>query len=131
LLQEYGGTSWINEEEYLVGAAELFAEIAYSTQSIDMHLKKRNYKEAGVVEYLVVCIADQEVHWFDFRSGTRISPTRQRTLRSRIFPGLWIDGPALLARDSKKLIATAERGLASREHAAFVKRLQAFKRKKH
>jgi hypothetical protein len=83
-----------------------------------------------VLEYLVVCVADQELHWFDFRSGDLITANRQGIFCSRVFPGLWIDGPALLARDSKKLIAALERGLASREHAAFVKRLQASKRKK-
>ena len=45
---------------------------------------------------------------------------RQGTWKSRVFPGLWIAGPALLARDSAKLIATVNQGIASPDHAAFV-----------
>jgi hypothetical protein len=44
--------------------------------------------------------------------------------KSRIFAGLWLDGPALLARDSARLLATVQQGLATKEHAAFVRRLQ-------
>jgi hypothetical protein len=44
--------------------------------------------------------------------------------KSQVFPGLWLDGPALLARDSAKLLTTAQQGLATPEHAAFVQRLE-------
>ena len=37
--------------------------------------------------------------------------------------------PALLARDSVRLIAAVQQGLASRQHAAFVKRLEAARRR--
>jgi hypothetical protein len=50
--------------------------------------------------------------------------------RSRAFPGLWLDGGALLARDSARLIAVVQQGLASREHARFVQRLQGAGRKR-
>jgi Uma2 family endonuclease len=128
--EDFGGQSHISDKGYLVGAAELFAEIAYSSKSIDLNYKKDDYEKAGVAEYIVVNVQDSRLHWFDFRSGDLILPNRKGIFRSRVFPGLWIDGPALLARDSKKLIVALERGLASREHAAFVKQLQAFKRKK-
>jgi hypothetical protein len=58
-----------------------------------------------------------------------IKPNRDGALKSEVFPGLWIDGPALLERDSKKLLAVLHQGLASREHAAFVKRLEKTRRK--
>ena len=45
------------------------------------------------------------------------------TLRSRAFPGLWLDPAALLAGDIAAVLATLERGLASPEHAAFVAEL--------
>ena len=44
--------------------------------------------------------------------------------KSRVFPGLWLDGPALVARDTAKLLATAQKGLATPAHAAFVRRLE-------
>jgi hypothetical protein len=49
---------------------------------------------------------------------------RKGLCKSRIFPGLWLDGPALLARDSPRLIAAVQQGLAIPEHAAFLRRLQ-------
>jgi hypothetical protein len=45
--------------------------------------------------------------------------------RSRVFPGLWLDGAALLAGDTVRMLAKLEDGLRSPEHAAFVQRLQA------
>ena len=52
-----------------------------------------------------------------------IRPDRQGVARSRVFPGLWIDVPALLAR-GRRLCAAVQEGLASPGHAAFVKRLE-------
>jgi hypothetical protein len=43
----------------------------------------------------------------------------------RVFPGLWLDGPALVARDSAKLIAAVQKGIDSPEHADFVRTLDA------
>jgi hypothetical protein len=50
--------------------------------------------------------------------------------RSRVFPGLWLDVAALLRQDSRRLREVAEQGLASRAHAAFVRRLEAARRKR-
>jgi Uma2 family endonuclease len=130
IVREYGGQSRLNEGEYVVGAPELLAEVAYSSRDIDMNRKRDDYERAGVVEYLVLCVAEQELHWFDFRAGVPLRPNRQHVWRSKVFPGLWLDGPALLARDSARIIAAVQRGLASREHAAFVKRLQAAHRRR-
>jgi hypothetical protein len=41
-----------------------------------------------------------------------------------VFPGLWLDEAALLRLDSGRLMEVLQQGLASRAHAAFVKRLQ-------
>jgi hypothetical protein len=89
-----------------------------------------NYQRAGVIEYVVLCIEEQELHWFDFASHSIIKPNRQGIYRSRVFPGLWIDGPALRGRDSARILVVVQQGLAHRDHAAFVKRLQAAHRKK-
>jgi hypothetical protein len=37
-----------------------------------------------------------------------------------VFPGLWLDHGAMVAGDTKAVLAALARGLASREHAAFV-----------
>ena len=52
--------------------------------------------------------------------------------RSKVFPGLWLDPVALLNEDLNQVIATLDRGLASPEHASFIKRLATIhKRKKN
>ena len=127
LLPEYGGKSYVNEDEYLVGAPELLAEIAYSSRAIDLNQKREDYERAGVQEYLALSIEERQLHWFHFAKGKMIRP-REGISRSRVFPGLWIDDAALVARDSARLIEVAQQGLASRAHVAFVKRLQAVHR---
>jgi Uma2 family endonuclease len=129
ILSAYGGRSRETGEDYVEGPPELLSEISYSTRAIDLHRKRDDYRRAGVQEYLVVCVEEQELHWFNFATGRYIRPNRQRISRSKVFPGLWIDGPALLARDSARISQVMQQGLASREHAAFVKRLQAAHRR--
>jgi hypothetical protein len=78
---------------------------------------------------IMACIEEQELHWFDFTAKGVIKPNRQGIYRSRVFPGLWIDGRALLAQDSARIMEVVQQGLAHRNHAAFVKRLQGAHRK--
>jgi Uma2 family endonuclease len=123
ILPEYGGRSRTTDD-YIDGPPELLVEIACSTRAIDMNQKRQDYDRTGVQEYLVLCVEERELHWFDFASGGVIRPDRRGVARSRVFPGLWIDAPALLERNSPRLIAAVQEGLASRAHAAFVKRLE-------
>jgi Uma2 family endonuclease len=123
LLPEYGGQCRTTADDYLEGPPELLAEIAHSTRAIDMHRKRADYRFAGVAEYVVLCVEERELHWFDFKGRRTLRPTTQGVYRSRVFPGLWIDGPALLARDSARVEAVLREGLASKDHAAFVRRL--------
>jgi Uma2 family endonuclease len=124
---EYGGQTHDTKDEYVEGAPELLVEIAHSTRALDMHAKRRDYRLAGVREYLVLCVAERELHWFRFPGG-RVRPGADGVSRSRVFPGLWIDGPALLACRSARLTEVLNRGLASAEHTAFVERLRAARR---
>src|SRR5262245_47174960 len=52
------------EDEYIVGAPELIAEVASSSESIDLHRKRGDYERAGVKEYLVVALRQKRVYWF-------------------------------------------------------------------
>ena len=124
VLPEYGGRSRTTDDDYLEGPPELLAEISYSTRAMDMNQKRTDYERAGVLEYLVLCVEERELHWFHFPSRRTIRPDREGVARSRVFPGLWIDAPALLARDSPRAAAALQRGLAAPAHAAFVKRLE-------
>jgi Uma2 family endonuclease len=129
ILPEFGGLSRDTEDGYVAGPLELVAEIAHSSRDIDLNRKRDDYRRAGVVEYLVLAVAERQLHWFHFPSGRPIRPNQEGVWRSRVFPGLWLDGEALLARDSARLIEVVQQGLASRPHAAFVKRLQAAHRR--
>ncbi len=113
ILPEFGGQSGTNEQDYVVGAPELVAEVAHSTEKLDLTVKLKDYRKAGVVEYLVAGIKDQQIHWFDIRTGKEIKADRQHTYRSRIFPGLWIDGRALVDRDTPRLLEVIQRGSAA------------------
>ena len=130
ILPEYGGQSRDTPAQYVQGPAELLTEIAHSTLSIDMHQKKTDYQHGGVQEYLVLCVEERELYWFNFKSRRLITPDARGIYRSRIFPGLWIDGPALLALESTKVAKAVRKGLKSPEHARFMKRLQMTARKR-
>jgi hypothetical protein len=130
ILEDYGGQSHVNEEEYLEGAPELIAEVAYSSRAIDLHQKRDDYKKAGVREYLVLCIEERELHWWQFPSEQEVRPNRQGVRRSRVFPGLWVHEQALLEQDDARLIEVVQQGLASPGHAAFVRRLEAHRRRR-
>lgn len=126
VLPEYGGRTWVDEDDYLHGPPELVAEVSASTESIDLHAKKRDYEKAGVLEYLVIALESARVFWFVRRAGRfrELPPAKEGLLRSSVFPGLWLDPVALLRRDRKRLLAVLRKGLASPEHAAFVKALE-------
>lgn len=124
----HGGQSRVSADDYVKGAPELIAEIAYSSRSIDLHRKRNDYARNGVREYLVVCIEDSEIRWFDLERKTEPAIEADKIVRPRLFPGLWIDAAALFSRDDAQLLATVQRGIASAEHADFVARLAAAKK---
>lgn len=129
ILPEYAGRSSNSDDGYVQGAPELMIEVAYSSYSIDLHAKREDYRAAGALEYLVLCVEPGKLVWFDFNGRKDIAADRRGVYRSLAFPGLWIDGPALLAKDGDKVEMVLRQGLASPEHAAFVKRLEAARRR--
>ena len=124
ILPQYGGRSTLNARHYVVGPPEFVAEIAHSSRDLDLHKKRDDYQQAGVVEYLVLCVEEQELRWTYFPTGRSIRANRQGVYRSHIFPGLWLNGSALMACNIRGLMETLQQGLSSPEHALFVKRLE-------
>jgi Uma2 family endonuclease len=124
ILPEHGGQTW-EDDDYIHGAPELVAEVSWATESIDLHGKKRDYEKAGVREYLVAALRQEQVFWFVRRRGKfrELAPGADGVVRSEVFPGLWLDPAALLGRDRKRLLTVLRKGLASTEHAAFVRKL--------
>jgi Uma2 family endonuclease len=104
---------------------ELIAEISWSTESIDLHAKKRDYEKAGVREYVVVALRKQQVFWFVRQRGKykEMPPDNDGIFRSQVFPGLWLDAQALLCNQRQRVLAALTQGLATPEHAAFVTKL--------
>lgn len=119
---ELGGNTK-TEDDYVCGGPELIIEIAHSTVAIDLHQKKDDYKRYGVAEYLVVCLEERQVCWFDLAGGRTGKLPSDGVLRSKRFPGLWIDTQALFLGDSRRMVQVLHEGLASSEHARFVRRL--------
>ena len=120
-----GGTARITAGGYLEGPPELAIEVAASSVSYDLHQKLGAYRRNGVQEYLVHRVDDGEVDWFVLEHGTyvRLQPD-SGLLKSRLFPGLWLDVPALLRADLRALRAAVECGTADPAHRPFVARLQ-------
>ena len=125
-----GGQTDLPEDGYLTGPPELIVEVASSTASIDLHAKRRDYEQAGVLEYVVVVLRQRVIRWFVLQDGTYqdMSADADGIFRSRVFPGLWLHANALLQRDGATVMDVLRHGLATPEHAAFVQRLQALRR---
>ncbi|MCA8963495.1 MAG: Uma2 family endonuclease [Planctomycetes bacterium] len=126
LPEQAGGSSRIADDGYLEGPPELVIEVAASSVSYDLHDKLHAYRRNGVAEYLVHRVEDGEIDWFALDGGTYVPqvPDAAGVLRSRVFPGLWLDVVALLRGDLQTLRDVVARGCATDEHAAFVGRLR-------
>jgi Uma2 family endonuclease len=127
IMPERGGQMRVTEDDYLEGGPELAVEVASSTESYDLHSKKRDYERAGVREYLVVALRQRRVFWFRNLAGQfeELVPDADGILRSAVFPGLWLDPQALLDLNVRRLLDVLQSGLATPEHAAFVQHLAA------
>ena len=130
ILPLHGGQSDM-ESVYPRGAPELIVEVSLSSEDYDLHQKKDLYETAGVLEYVVVLLREREVRWFRLTDGKFAIQSANKdedargVIKSAVFPGLWLDVPALLAGRTKEVLSTLVAGLASDEHADFVRRLQA------
>ena len=123
LLAECGGHTQLNEGEDIIGAPEMVVEVAASPRSLEFHLKLERYRSAGVIEYLVLCLEEWKLYWFNLQLNRELLPESDMIYRSRSFPGLWIDGQALLDRQPSRLLEVLDHGLASQGYASFRDRL--------
>lgn len=102
-----GGTTRLDDKGFLHGPPELVVEVAVSSASYDLHVKKHVYRRADVQEYLVLRVLDGAVDWFvrEDDEFVALSPGAGSLIESRRFPGLRLDVPALLAGDLPRLLA--------------------------
>ncbi len=120
-----GGQAQISADDFVEGAPELVAEVASSSASYDVSVKKKAYRRNGVREYVVWRVLDREIDWYVLREGAyeELSPDHAGVARSEVFPGLWLDVKAMVGGDLSGVVEVLDRGLASAEHAALVTRL--------
>jgi Uma2 family endonuclease len=121
-----GGKAQTSSDDYVEGGPEFVAEVASSTKSIDLGQKYRLYQDNQVQEYLVWRVDDQAIDWFVLRQGqfARLAPNANGIYHSEVFPGLWLNVPALLRGDMPDVFQVLQQGIATPEHAAFVARLR-------
>ena len=119
------GQSRTDEDDYLKGAPELIVEVASSSASYDLGVKKNAYRRNGVREYVVWRVFDRTIDWFVLRDDAyvHLEPGRDGVVRSLVFPGLWLDPAAMLEDRMSDMEAVVRMGLASPEHLAFMARL--------
>lgn len=126
LLWIEGGRARVDERSYLAGPPEFVAEVADTTALADLGAKRHDYEQHGVSEYLVLVLAKRRAVWFVREAGNYVEqrPEPDGVLKSRVFPGLWLDTEAFFRLDGNRVLATLRRGTASPEHAAFAASLR-------
>jgi Uma2 family endonuclease len=129
ILPEFGGRSRIDQSGYIVGAPELVVEVAASSSAIDAHEKRESYLRAGALEYLLWRTRDKSIDWWHLQDGDYLPlpVDSDGIIRSKVFPGLWLNRAAILKMDRAALMRTLQDGLTSSEHSAFVQKLSSSK----
>lgn len=109
--------------DYGEGAPELIVEVTASSLSRDLGAKLQLYQRTGVREYISVLPNTKQIVWRQLVRGRyrEMLPDADGLLRSRIFPGLWLDPQAVW--NGTTLLTALQHGLQSPEHAAFVRKL--------
>lgn len=125
--EKHNGRSRISSDDYVEGPPELIVEIAASSASYDLYDKRKVYRRNGVQEYAIWQIFDERLDWFALENDEYVplQPDENGIIRSRVFSGLWLAAQALLNDDLATVLQTAQQGLASPEHAAFIAQLSA------
>ncbi len=121
-----GGQSGYSEDGYAAGPPELIVEVASSSASIDLHAKRRDYEQRGVLEYVVVVARQRRVRWFVLREHTyeEIAVDEHGIFKSTVFPGLWLHAEALLQLDGLKVMDILRQGMTTSAYTSFVQQLQ-------
>jgi Uma2 family endonuclease len=121
----------LSADGYLEGVPEFIGEVSASSVSKDLGPKMQAYARNGVSEYLVWRVEDEAIDWFKLRDGNyvRMEPDESGIIRSRVFPGLWLDVAAMADRNLAHVLAVLNQGVQSVEHTAFVATLDAMPRR--
>lgn len=101
-------------KKFREGPPELVVEIAYSSLAYDLGPKLELYRRGGVAEYITVLLEEKKVQWrvLENRRYHALRPSGGY-LKSRAYPGLWLDPKAVFPPRIRELLASVEAGLAS------------------
>ncbi len=126
ILPEHGGQCRFTDEDYIENGPELVAEVSASSASRDLHQKFDVYRRNGVKEYVVWKTLENEIVWFRLLDEVyvEVEPDADGIFKSEIFPGLWLDAPAMIRGDLKQVLDKLRDGMATDEHSAYVKQLE-------
>lgn len=88
--------------------------------------KRRDYEQAGVLEYLVVLTRQREVRRFVLHEGQfrEMPADTDGVIRSKVFPGLWLHTSGLLQLDGLQVIEMLRQGMTTPEYTSFRQQLQ-------
>ncbi len=122
-----GGQAKFSEDDYIIGAPELVAEIAASSAAIDSTDKKQAYQRNGIQEYIIWRVFDRQLDWFSLQNGAYVTlpVDADGVIRSQVFPGLWLAVNGLLSGDMVQVLEIVQAGIQSEAHGKFVARLKA------
>jgi Putative restriction endonuclease len=79
----------------------LIAEVAASSVGFDLGNKLTAYRRNGVREYVVWKVLQRQIEWYVNRENgfELLLPVPDGIMRSKVFPGLWLDPAALMRGD--------------------------------
>lgn len=124
---DHGGQCTVDSRDYLHGGPELVVEVSASTVARDYGRKLGVYLRHKVRELLIWRTGEGILDWFVLRGVDYElkQPDPNRTLRSEVFPGLWLDVESVLAGNLTAVLAQLQHGIDSDEHRAFADQLAA------
>jgi Uma2 family endonuclease len=126
ILESHGGRSYIDADGYVAGAPDLLGEVAKSSLIHDSTVKMAICREAGIPEFILWRVEDRAIEWYFLNNGEyqELATGPDGIIRSKTFPGLWLDFEAMIRRDDQAVLRALQQGIASDEHAQFVAALQ-------
>lgn len=125
IVPECGGQCRFTDDDYIENGPELIVEVSASSASRDLHQKFNVYRRNGVKEYLVWKTLEQEIVWFRLQDDfyVEVKADDHGVFKSEVFPGLWLDAPAMIRGDLKQVLTTLRQGIGSDPHSDFTRKL--------
>ena len=107
LWRPQSGLTHETEDGYLEGAPHLVVEVAASSVSYDLHVKKEAFRRNGLPEYVVWRVYDAAIDWFRLQHGeyVLIRPDADGMVESQQFPGLRLHVQSMLDGDLATVLA--------------------------